>query len=242
MTADQIRQEVIRIAIKNHAGHIAPSLSCVDILYVLYYEIMNENDYFILSKAHGGYGLYAILAQKGLIPKDKWENFELPGCVERIPKYGIEAGCGSLGHGLPMAVGLAWALKLQNRPGRIFCLVGDGECQEGTTWESLMFACHHKLDNLHIIIDRNGLQAMEFCKDVINMNLTSRFAAFGTEPVECYGHNHEYLKITLNRRTEAQPIVSICNTIKGYGLQCAENVPKFHFRVPTEDELSQTNT
>lgn len=242
MNADEIRQDIIRVAVKNNAGHIAPSLSCVDILYVLFYYTMADYDRLILSKAHGGYGLYSILADNGIMPREKWENFDLPGCVERMPEYGIEAGCGALGHGLPMAVGLAWSLKLQDRPGTVFCLMGDGECQEGTTWESLMFACHHKLDNLHIVIDRNGLQAMEFCKDVINMNLTSRFAAFGTNPVECYGHDHEYLKIALRRKTESQPMVSICNTIKGYGLRCAENVPKFHFRVPTQDELSQTNT
>ncbi|MEO5366059.1 MAG: thiamine pyrophosphate-dependent enzyme [Magnetococcus sp. WYHC-3] len=237
MNADEIRQDVIRVAVKNNAGHIAPSLSCVDILYVLYYYIMEDYDRLIISKAHGAYGLYSILADNGIIPKETWERFGLPGCLERMPEYGIEAGCGALGHGLPMAVGLAWALKLRDLPGRVYCLVGDGECQEGTTWEAVQFAKHMNLDNLNIVIDDNSLQAMDFTGNIISGCLSSRFIGFGLNPVICNGHEHEYLKLGLGIKQEFRPSVTICDTIKGYGLPFMMDDPKWHYRIPTENEL-----
>ena len=243
--ADFIRQEVIRVAIKNKAGHIAPSLSCVDILVALYYDIMNENDRLIFSKAHGGYGLYAILADKGIIPKERWENFDLPGCVERMPEYGIEAGCGALGHGLPMAVGLAYGNKLQGKEGRIFCLCGDGELQEGTTWESVQFALHHKLNNLTLIVDDNGLQAMDFTENILDVDLCYALTGLEIYPLFCAGHDIAELSEIITQKKaekeEHQPTFIFAATVKGYGLKCAENVPKFHYRVPKENELSQGN-
>ncbi len=238
--ANKIRKELIRVAVKNKAGHIAPSLSCVDILVALYYAVMEPEDRFILSKAHGGYGLYAILADKGLLPKEKWENFDLPGCVERNMEIGIEAGCGSLGHGLPMAVGLAWGLKLQGKSGRVFCLMGDGECQEGTTWEAVQFAVHHELGNLSIIIDDNKLQAMDFTDDVISGDLSKKFESFGARPIAIDGHEMLYLQDLFPRCGLLEiPLVFICETVKGKGLPCAENKPHFHFRLPDEKEMGE---
>ncbi len=236
--ADEIRKEVIRVAVKNQCGHIAPSLSCVDILVALYYAVMEPQDRFVLSKSHGGYGLYAILADKGILPKEKWENFDLPGCVERNMEIGIEAGCGSLGHGLPMAVGLAWGLKLQGKNGRVFCLMGDGECQEGTTWEAVQFAVHHKLDNLVVIIDDNDLQAMDFTESVIGGSLRSRFLGFDIDPKHANGHWLNQL-VGLLDATRNEPTVIIADTIKGYGLPCAEGIAKYHFRVPDEKEMRE---
>lgn len=150
--ANQIRKDIVEVAIRNGAGHIAPSLSCVDILTALYYRIMNisrypqweERDRLIFSKAHGCYGLYAILADIGYIKREDWENFYkgsfLSGCVERSLENGIEASCGSLGHGLPIAVGIAFGAKLQNKSYRVYCIVGDGEMQEGSNWEAVQFA------------------------------------------------------------------------------------------------------
>ena len=137
--ANHIRRELVEIAVKNEAGHIAPSLSCVDLLTALYYNIMKISDYpkwenrdrLIFSKAHGCYGLYAILKDIGYIEKKDWENFNmgsfLAGCLERNLKSGLEAGCGALGHGLPMAVGIAFGAKLQNKDYKVYCIVGDGE-------------------------------------------------------------------------------------------------------------------
>lgn len=256
--ADEIRKQVVDIAIKNNAGHIASSLSCVDILTVLYYGLMKigdspfweDRDRLVFSKAHGCYGLYAILADKGFIPKKEWENFysvsHLLGCGRNL-EVGIEAGCGSLGHGLPIAVGIAFGAKLQGKAYRTYCLVGDGEMQEGSCWEALQFAVKHKLSNLTIIIDRNRLQAMDFLEKIITVegrkdDLQKKFKAFGLIVKTCDGHNLKKIFSAIqnwinNQANLDYPQVLVANTIKGYGLLCMENIPKFHFRVPTEDEL-----
>ena len=234
--ADEIRKDVIKVAVKNHAGHIAPSLSCVDILIALYYKVMKPEDHFILSKSHGCYGLYSILSDKGLISKEDWENFNLSGCAERILGQDgepiIEAGCGSLGHGLPIAVGMAWGLKLQGKEGRVYCLMGDGETQEGSTWEAIQFASHHELTNLTVIIDHNGLQAMEGTDRVIDHKY------YNMENFQsCNGHDFEAMFKLFNLRKNHSPnYLSFC-TVKGKGLKCSEGIAKFHYRCPSEEEL-----
>ena len=257
--ANQIRGDVIRIAVKNGAGHIAPSLSCVDILSALYYKIMNLSndpnwegrDRLIFSKGHGCYGLYAILADIGYINRKDWDNFYrgsfLSGCLERSVKHGIEAGCGSLGHGLPLSVGLAFGAKLQNKAYRIYCIVGDGEMQEGSNWEAIQFAVKHKLSNLTVILDKNRLQAMDFLENILTVegrkdDLQKKMKAFGLEVKTCSGHGIKSIisiveKWVRTRNDLRAPQVLVANTIKGYGLKCMENIPKFHFRLPTEEEL-----
>ncbi|MDP8262645.1 MAG: transketolase [Candidatus Ancaeobacter aquaticus] len=255
--ADQIRSNVIHLSVKNSAGHIAPSLSCVDILVALYYRCMNydfenplweDRDRLIFSKAHGCYGLYAILADKGVIPKKEWDNFytsksTLLGCMERRLEYGFEAGCGSLGHGLPLAVGTAFGAHIQKKSYSIFCVVGDGELQEGTTWEALQFAVKYNLSNLVVVIDRNKLQAMDFILNVLDKHesdLINRLKGFGLSPVSCSGHNSERLA-TVIKNTQSicdkKPKIIIAETVKGFGLKCMENVPKFHFRIPGCEKL-----
>ncbi len=255
--AGQIRRDVIETAFRNEAGHIAPSLSTVDILVALYYSAMNycpddphwgERDRLILSKSHGCYALYSILADIGTLPKQKWKDFytdksDLKGCAERNLDYGIEAGCGSLGHGLPMAVGIAYAAKLRGDSYHIFCLVGDGEMQEGTCWEALLFATKHKLNNLTIIIDQNNLQAMDFIRDVMDnhaSDLIERIKGFWLEPQIAPGHDTEALAEMLHvlkHSSSDTPNCLVAQTTKGYGLKAMENVPQFHFRLPTPDEL-----
>ncbi len=261
--ANQTRKNLVEIAIRNGAGHIAPSLSCVDILIALYYKIMRlssypqweERDRLIFSKAHGCYGLYAILADIGYIKCHDWEKFYkgsfLSGCLERRVKNGLEASCGSLGHGLPMAVGVAFGAKLQKKTYRIYCIVGDGEMQEGSNWEAIQFAVKHKLSNLTVIIDHNTLQAMDFLKNVLTVeerrdDLQRKMKAFGFEVNTCDGHDIKRIisiveKWVKNQKNLFAPQVLIANTIKGYGLNCMENVPKFHFRIPTADELKMGN-
>lgn len=259
--ANYIRKNVVDIAIKNNAGHIASSLSCIDILVSLYYNIMNvsdnpmmeDRDRLVFSKAHGCYGLYAILADIRYIKKQDWENFYkgsfLSGCVERSEEHGIEVGCGSLGHGLPQAVGIAFGAKLQNKNYKVYCIVGDGEMQEGSNWEAVQFAAKHQLGNLIVIVDKNKLQAMDFLKNVLTPEnkpniLQEKFTAFGFNTAVSNGHDIEQviskLKIWINT-TDNIPKVLIAETIKGYGLLCMENVPKFHFRIPTIEELSMGN-
>jgi transketolase len=257
--ANQIRRDLIRIAVKNGAGHIAPSLSCVDILIALYYRIMRlskdpnweERDRLIFSKGHGCYGLYGVLTDIGYINREDWENFYkgsfLAGCSERSVKHGIEASCGSLGHGLPMAAGLALGARLRNRNYRVYCLVGDGEMQEGSNWEAIQFAVKHNLSNLTVILDNNRLQAMDFLENILTVkgkkdDLQKKTKAFGFVVKTCNGHNIKSVVSILKKWIKMQrylcsPQILIANTIKGYGLVCMESVPKFHFRLPTEEEL-----
>mgnify|MGYP001610215588 FL=1 len=259
----QIKKELIRVAIKNRAGHIASSLSCADILVALYYGLMNisrdaqwaERDRLVFSKAHGCYGLYAILKDIGYIKEKDWENFYsgsfLSGCVERSVRHGLEIGCGSLGHGLPMAVGIAFGAKLQRKKYRVYCIVGDGEMQEGSNWEAVQFAVKHRLSNLTLIIDHNKLQAMDFLENILTVkdkknDLKIKLRAFGFETKDCNGHSARDIIAIVKKWIAHQdklgaPRALIARTIKGHGLKCMENTPKFHFRIPTEDELKTGN-
>lgn len=261
--ANQIRKDLVEVAVRNEAGHISPSLSSVDILTTLYYRMMNlsddpqwdERDRLVFSKAHGCYGVYAILSDIGYIRREDWEDFYkgsfLMGCIERSIEHGIEVSCGALGHGLPIAVGIAFGAKLQNKKYRVYCVVGDGEMQEGSMWEAVQFAVKHELSNLTIIIDNNGLQAMDYLEDVMTPkgrkdDLQKKLMAFGCEVKACDGHNIEEVVSVIDswlkdEKRILRPQTLIANTIKGYGLVCMENIPKFHFRLPTDEELRMGN-
>jgi len=261
--ANHIRDEILRVAIPNSAGHIASSLSSVDILTALYYDCLSydqknplweKRDRLILSKAHGCYALYAILTDLGVIPKEEWDNFNMKGksklwgCVEQQLEYGLEAGCGSLGHGLPIAVGIAFGNQLQKKSCYTFCIVGDGELQEGTTWEALQFGVKHGVKNLIVIVDNNRLGAMDFLTNIMDKkerDLIKRLQGFGLSPVVCPGHNVAKLSDCIQAAktlSEDKPKVIVAETIKGFGLKCMENVPKFHYRVPTEEDLKMGKT
>ncbi len=255
--ADQIRAEVINVTVQNNAGHIAPSLSCVDILVALYYNSMSykprnpawdNRDRLIFSKAHGCYALYAILADLDNMPKEEWKKFytcksTLSGCLEKRPEYGVEASCGSLGHGLPIAVGVAFGAKLRKKKYHTFCIIGDGEMQEGTTWEAIQFAVKHELNNLTIVIDENRLQAMDFIVNIMDIQIKDKIRklkGFGLSPVICPGHDVVKLAkaiVSAKRPFGIVPKVIVAQTTKGFGLKCMENVPKYHFRVPTKEEM-----
>lgn len=257
--ADFIRKDVLEICSKNGAGHIAPSLSCVDIMVSLYYHVMNlsadteweDRDRLVFSKAHGCYGLYAILADIGYLQRKDWETFYkgsfLTGCVERDLPIGIEASCGSLGHGLPQAVGVAFGAKMQGKKYRTYCIVGDGEMQEGSNWEAMQVAVKRQLNNLTVVIDQNNLQAMDFLDNILTPSdktddLQRKFEAFGFLVKSCDGHNIKdvtdiFNGFIENKDGQSRPQVMIAKTVKGYGAKCMENIPKFHFRVPTEEEL-----
>lgn len=223
----RFRKEILKVACKHNKGHIAPSLSCLDILVVLFYSDKFSKDSIILSKGHGCYGLYAILADLKVIDKKKWLNFDLPGCYE---------GFGSLGHGLPVATGVAFAKKLMRKQGHVYVIVGDGEMQEGSNWEALSFIKHHNLDNITVIVDSNGLQAMDWIDKILSHNLFERFYGFGFQAEECDGHDVKELEACLSRKSN----IIIAHTTKGKGVGCMENVPKFHYRVP-DDRQRQCN-
>ena len=163
--------------------------------------------------------------------------------MERRIEYALEAGCGSLGHGLPIAAGIAFGAQIQNKDYYTFCIAGDGELQEGSSWEAINFAVKHHLKNLIIIIDLNRLQAMDFIIHILDReekDLINRLKGFGLYPVVCPGHDISRLVSSVKDAKKSDiktPKIILAETIKGYGLKCMENVPKFHFRLPTNEEL-----
>ncbi len=241
--AAQCRTEVIAHAVKHGKGHIAPSLSTVDILVALYYDVMRRDDVFILSKGHGCYALYWILQDKGSIPKHVWDEWDpevLPGCLERCEPYGIPCSTGSMGHGLPQAVGLAWGMKLQEQTGQVYCMVGDGEMQEGSNWEALIYAKERDLTNLTVLIDDNQMQAMDFTCMVggTQMHLRNRLVGFGLSLHEVHGHHLGDIVGVLETTRSSRAAIQF-KTKKGFGMPCSYGKTEFHYRVPTPAELGE---
>lgn len=210
---DKLRKRILEVAYRDGMGHIPSALSILDIVWVLYDKVMTKDDQFILSKGHGCMALYAVLEEKGLLD---WSS-KLWG----HPKRGgaILASTGSLGHGLPMAVGLAMAKKIKGETGRVFVLVGDGECNEGSVWESTMIAAHHKLDNLVIIVDQNHSSD----RALDNKNLEEKFRAFGLASFTACGHKDVDLLYRLGGG-----YVFVANTKKGNGVPFMENNWEWH--------------
>ena len=218
--------------------HLGSDMSCVEILTVLYFDTLRRNDHFIMSKGHGAAALYATLAEKGAFEKEKLATYGQDGTEflnlvsKEVP--GVEFSTGSLGHGLPVAVGLAVAEKQNESPGNIYTLLSDGELQCGTTWESAMFASHNKLNNLYIIIDYNRLQACGWINDVVKVEpIDKKFEAFGCTVREVDGHNTKELIKALNEPSD-KPVVIISHTIKGKGIPFAENNNAWHYNNLTE--------
>lgn len=231
----------------NSAGHIGSSLSTIEILRVLYDSILNfdpknpysiERDRFILSKGHGCLALYAVLADKGFFPVSELEGFcrptsRLGGHPERGKVPGVEASTGALGHGLPIGVGLALAMRLQKRNSRIFVLTGDGEINEGSNWEAAMAASKHELSNLTVLVDYNKVQSYGPTAEVLNLEpLVDKFRSFGFETHEVDGHDVSEIEEILKKVPFAPeaPSAIICHTIKGRGFPFAEGNPEWHHK------------
>lgn len=255
LKAKQIRRDILDVVYNSKAGHIGGSLSSADILTTLYYNVLNidvkdvknpDRDRFILSKGHIAESLYCILADKGFFDKEKLKTYsQYKSTLIGHPNNknpGIEVNTGSLGHGLPIAVGIALAGKLDNRSYRVFTLMGDGEQAEGSVWEGAMAGANYRLDNLVGIIDRNRLQISGFTEDVMALgDLKSKWTSFGWEVVEVDGNNIEELLKVFNNipAKEGKPTMIIANTIKGKGISFMENVPKWHHGVLTEEQYKQ---
>jgi len=233
----KIRRKIIDLLYKHKACHLGSSMSCVEILVALYFKIMKPEDRFILSKGHAAAALYTVLAEKGIIDwKELYEKY-----YEKGEKYwglvhhtvpGVIFSTGSLGHGLPAACGMSLALKRDKKKGKIYCLMSDGEMDCGTTWESALFASHHKLDNLVVIIDYNKLQAFGKTNEVLNLEpFAEKWRAFGWVAYEIDGHNFDELLETFQKipTVENKPHVVICHTIKGKGISFAENKLEWHY-------------
>jgi transketolase len=246
------RRDILRYIAHAGAGHTGGSLSCVDILNVLYNRILRvspqavddpRRDRFVQSKGHSVEALYVVLADRGFFPAAQLETL----CQYRSPFVGhptrkvagIELNTGALGHGLPMCVGLALAGKLDGVSYRVFTLLGDGELAEGSNWEAAMAASHYKLDNLTAILDHNTLQITGRTRDVCcNEPLDAKFLSFGWAVRTVDGHDVAALTEALQSRPEpGKPTCIIANTVKGRGVSFMENVARWHHGVPSEAEL-----
>lgn len=219
MEIDKLRKRILEVAYRDGMGHIPSALSILDIVYVLYNKVMTPDDQFILSKGHGCMALYAVLEDKGL--------FDWSTKAQGHPKRGgaILASTGSLGHGLPMAVGLAKAKKIKKESGRVFVLIGDGEANEGTTWESAMLASHHELDNLVVIVDQNHSSD----RALDTGDLRRKFSSFGWSSDELFeGNNCLHIEPTLHGFWySGKPRAYIMNTTKGNGVPLLQS-PEWH--------------
>lgn len=251
----EVRKDVIRITYLSKTAHLGSALSCVDILSVLYFDIlkidpknpdMEERDRLIFSKGHAASALYATLSKRGFFPKDVLNTYcqdgtKLPGhATKGVP--GVEVSVGSLGHGLSIASGMALSGKRDRKPYRVFAVLSDGECDEGSTWEAALFAGYHCLDNLVVVVDCNQLQGFGTTKEVLDLEpFDEKWAAFRWSVKEIDGHNFKALKETLSTVPfeGGKPSVILARTIKGKGISFLENKVKSHYVNLTDEEYQK---
>jgi len=242
--AREIRKKVLKMFFDSQTAHLGSSLSEIDILTVLYFKILSidpknpmaeDRDRFLLSKGHGAAGLYATLAQRGFFPEAVLDTYcqdggKLPGHSTKGCAPGVEVSTGSLGHGLPMGAGMALAGKRDGKDYRVFVLMSDGECEEGSVWEAALFAAHHKLDNLVVIVDRNWWQAFGKTEEILQLEpLEDKFIAFHWNVQRINGHDFQALEKSLTNLSAQKPNIIIADTIKGKGLPCYEDKLESHY-------------
>jgi len=253
--AKNIRETAVRLVYQAKASHIGGALSMADILAVLYSDILkfdssnekwSDRDRFILSKGHSCVALYATLAHCGFYSIQDLDTYGQDGSnfLSHSSHYvpGIEFSAGSLGHGLSIACGLALAAKRKNEKWRTYVVTGDGEMDEGSNWEALLFAAQFNLDNLCLIIDYNKIQSLGFTNEVLNLEpLKSKLDAFNWNTIVVDGHDHEELKSAfyMAEQVKDRPTVIIANTIKGKGVSFMENRLLWHYRSPNEEQLKE---
>ena len=254
--AQWLRQEIFEMVIRQKKGHIPSCYSCVEILAALYYgRVANiienqpdnpKRDRIIISKGHAAMVQYPILSDFGFFPKSELEHFTEPGGLLgmyadfRIP--GIEGISGSLGHGVGMGAGFALAARQNRENYSSFVVVGDGECYEGSIWESAMFSAHHKLDNLIVIIDRNQLCILGKTEELLEIgNLEEKWRSFGWDAISVNGHSFTELMAAFSRigKTNGKPLAIVANTIKGKGISFMEGRPEWHNRMPNDEQIVQ---
>jgi transketolase len=241
-----VRQDVLTISHNAHMGHVGSSFSVIEILVVLYFSILNvsskeprdpNRDRFILSKGHAAAALFSVLFQKGFISKKEIETFckndsRLLVHPEWNGLSGVEHGTGSLGHGLSVAVGMAYAAKLLGKKFRVFVLVSDAEIQEGSAWEAALFAAHHKLDNLVVVLDYNGTQALGQVKEILDIDpIEKKWQAFNFETASIDGHDLKILTKTFKKfyNEGKSPKIVIAKTVMGKGVSFMENDFCWHY-------------
>lgn len=242
----KIRRHAIEMTHSSGGSHIGAALSVADIVAVLYADVLhyrpgepgwNLRDRFILSKGHAGIALYAVLAECGFFPLAQLQTYyqnssRLSGHVSHtVP--GVELSTGSLGHGLGVAVGMAIAAKQDRKKHRIYCVLGDGECNEGSVWEAAQAASTYGLNNLTAVVDHNNMQSLDFCcRTQFSGSLAEKWRSFGWAVTEVRGHSHEELLSALTAPDTARPTVIIARTTKGYPVPFMENNILWHYRYP----------
>ena len=246
-----IKSNILQLSHKAKSSHIGGCLSIVDILVVLFNSILRKKsgkkfkDSFILSKGHACLALYCTLFEKGILSKKTLLSYGenntllMSHASHHVP--GIKFSTGSLGHGLPVAIGSALSAKKDKNDRKVYVLISDGELNEGTTWEALMFAAHHKLNNLCVIIDYNKLQSLTFVSETIKIEpLAQKITSFGCEVKNINGHNILQLKKALKLKNKNKPRVIIANTIKGKGISFMEDDNNWHYKIPNELEVNKS--
>ena len=254
--ANEVRIGIIEEVYSAQSGHPGGSLSIADILTVLYFNEMNidekkpnmpNRDRLVLSKGHASPALYSVLANRGFFEKDKLKTFRkidsnLQGHPDKNKVKGVDMTTGSLGQGLSAANGMALAGKLNKSNYRVYCILGDGELEEGQIWEAAMTSHHYKLDNLCVIVDNNNLQIDGKVEDVMNIYpIVDKFKSFGFETIQIDGHNITQIMEALGqaRKIKGKPTVIIAKTIKGKGVSYMENQAGWHGKAPNEDEYKR---
>jgi len=246
----RFRKRILELSQNVSAMHIAPAFSCLEIIDSIYFELMDRQqdgsfkDTFVLSKGHGCMAQYVILEELGILTKDQLDLYCTPqGCLGGHPDYGtpgIEASTGSLGHGLSIAFGMAYAKKLQEKEGKVFVVLGDGEMQEGSVWEAMMMAPNLKLNNLIAFVDLNNYQGLGKTSET-HPNfypIVDKCRAFGWETMEVNGHSHREICSAVKYRKGNSPVMIVCHTVKGKGVDYMIDAPIWHYRSPNTDEYN----
>jgi transketolase len=257
--ARRLRVHCVKMTGRANASHIGSALSTCDILAVLYGSVLRfdpkrpqwaDRDRFILSKGHGCAALYAVLAETGYMPIADLESFyqngsPLAGHATHKGMPGVEISSGTLGHGLPISTGMALSAKRDGAEFRVYCMVSDGECDEGSTWEAALFAPHHKLDNLVAIVDYNKIQSLGRVADVLDLEpLAAKWRAFGWGVQEIDGHDVEAISNAFAAVPfeTGKPSCIVAHTVKGKGVSFMEDTLLYHYRAPLGELMDQALT
>ena len=250
----EIRKQILRMIVKANASHIGPTYSIVELLVYLYEKVLKidpkkpndlQRDRFVLSKGWAVSGLYSILAHKGFFDKKLLDSYCADGSkmigmttLNNIP--GIETSTGSIGHGLPIGAGMAMAMKLKKIKRKVYVIIGDGECDEGSIWETALIASHHKLNNLITFIDYNKWQSFGRTNEVLNLEpLKAKWQSFNWQVMEIDGHNFSEIAFAVQKGhlSKDKPTIIIAHTIKGKGLSIIEDNNDYHYKTPRSIEL-----
>lgn len=252
----RIRRHAVEMTHLGKSSHVGSILSMADIVAVLYGEVLRhrperpdwpERDRFILSKGHAGAGVYAALAESGYFPVEELKKHgangsRFSGHLSHLGVPGVELSTGSLGHGLPVAGGMAYAARLDSKRHRVYVLLSDGELDEGSNWEAILFAAHHRLSNLIAIVDYNKIQSLTTVDQTLRLEpLAEKWRAFGWEAAEVDGHDHRALvrALDVDPAQRGAPLCVIAHTVKGKGVSFMENSVLWHYRSPQGEEYER---